>query len=71
MSKPAVFTQASVARLLKGAKSAGMKVTRVEIDRSGKIVALIDGADNDAATEPNEWDVVFNAEEKRPAKGRH
>lgn len=70
MTKPAVFTQGDISKLLKGAKAAGATVTRVEIDRSGKIVALFAGQADDA-TEPNEWDVVFNAEEKRPAKRRH
>lgn len=70
MTKPAVFTQGDISKLLKGAKAAGQTVTRVEIDRTGKIVALLAGAADDAV-EANEWDVVFDAKEKRPAKGRH
>ena len=70
MSKPAAFTQGDISKLLKGAKAAGMAVKRVVIDRSGRIVADFGGAGEDASP-ANEWDVVFNAEEKRPAKGRH
>jgi hypothetical protein len=70
MSKPAAFTQADISKLLKGAKAAGVEVTSIVVDRSGKIVAQI-GKPKDDAPERNEWDVVFDAEEKRPAKGRH
>ena len=70
MTKAALFTQGDISKLLKGAKSAGMTVSRVVIDRSGRIVADFGTAEADTQA-PNEWDVVFNAQEKRPAKGRH
>jgi hypothetical protein len=70
MTKAAVFTQGDISKLLKGAKAAGMSVKRVVIDRSGRIVADFGGTEEDAQP-ANEWDVVFNAEEKRPTKGRH
>ena len=70
MTKPAVFTQGDISKLLKGAKAAGMDVRRVVIDRSGRIVADFGQPAEDGA-EANEWDVVFNAQEKRTAKGRH
>jgi|GEM_PF-1451971 hypothetical protein len=70
MTKPAVFTQGDISKLLKGAKAAGMDVRRVAIDRSGRIVADFGQPAEDTA-EANEWDVVFNAQEKRTAKGRH
>ncbi|WP_186767239.1 hypothetical protein [Devosia ginsengisoli] len=70
MTKPAVFTQGDISKLLKGAKSAGVDVRRVIIDRSGRIVADF-GKPVDDTSEPNEWDVVFDAQEKRTAKGRH
>jgi hypothetical protein len=70
MSRSVAFKQADVARVLKGAKAAGQKVQRIEIDRAGKIVAIFAGADD--AGGPNEWDEVFkNAEEKRPSSKRH
>lgn len=69
MTRPAAFTQGDIAKLLKGAKAAGMPVSRVTIDRTGKIVADFGPASNDE-TAPNEWDSVFDAEEKRPAKRR-
>lgn len=61
MTRPAVFTQADIAKLLKGAKAAGMSVASVEIDRSGKIVARFgSGAPgDDRAAEVNEWDEVL------------
>jgi hypothetical protein len=37
---PALFSQADLARALKGAKSAGAQVERAEIDRAGKIVLI-------------------------------
>ena len=70
MTKAAVFTQGDISKLLKGAKAAGATVTRVVIDRSGRIVADL-GKPTDDAPDQNEWDVVFDAQEKRPAKGRH
>jgi hypothetical protein len=70
MTKPAVFTQGDISKLLKGAKAAGMSVKRVIIDRSGQIVADF-GETDQSAGQPNEWDEVFNAQEERPAKRRH
>ncbi|KKB80829.1 hypothetical protein VW35_01060 [Devosia soli] len=70
MTKAAMFTQGDISKLLKGAKAAGMTVKRVVIDRSGRIVADL-GGEADDAPPSNEWDVVFNAQEKRPTKGRH
>lgn len=70
MTKPAAFTQGDISKLLKGAKAAGATVTRVVIDRSGRIVADF-GKPADDAPEQNEWDVVFDAQEQRPSKGRH
>lgn len=70
MTKPAVFTQGDISKLLKGAKAAGIPVKRVIIDRSGRIVADFGETDQNTG-QPNEWDEVFNAQEERPAKGRH
>ena len=70
MTKPAVFTQGDISKLLKGAKAAGVAVKRIIIDRSGKIVADL-GETDQSAGQPNEWDEVFNAQEERPAKRRH
>lgn len=70
MTRPAVFTQGDISKLLKGARAAGVSVKRVIIDRTGRIVADFGETAEDAPA-PNEWDVVFNAEEKRTSKGRH
>lgn len=66
MTRPAAFTQGDIAKVLKGAKAAGMNVASVEIDRSGKIVAWF-GEQRPgrvtAAAEPNEWDEVLRNEQ--------
>jgi hypothetical protein len=40
---PAKFRQADVARAIRGAIKAGLSVSRVEIDRDGKIVVICAG----------------------------
>ena len=71
MARSVAFKQADVARVLKGAKAAGAKVSRIEIDRSGKIVAIFAGAGQDDGG-VNEWDEVFkDAEKKRSPAERH
>lgn len=69
MTRPAVFTQADIAKLLKGAKAAGLTVASVEIDRSGKIVARFgSAADGVTPAEANEWDeVLTNGQGERTA----
>ncbi|WEK05720.1 MAG: hypothetical protein P0Y65_05555 [Candidatus Devosia phytovorans] len=71
MTRPAAFTQGDISKLLKGAKAAGVSVKRVVIDRTGRIVADFGETVEDATAPTNEWDVVFDAQEKRTAKGRH
>lgn len=72
MSRPAAFTQADIAKLLKGAKAAGMLVASVEIDRSGKIVAKFGKPGGEDGLAPNEWDEVLNpdVQAQRPARQR-
>lgn len=60
MGAVARFKQEDVKRAVAGAKSAGMRVTRVEIDIRGKIV-VFDQQGAPAVGEPNEWDSVFGA----------
>jgi hypothetical protein len=71
MSRPAVFTQGDISKLLKGAKAAGVEVTRVEIDRTGKIVAQFGALPAAGSAPANEWDEVLSAEKEQPAQGRH
>ncbi len=71
MSRPAAFTQADIAKLLKGAKAAGMSVASVEIDRTGKIVAKFGTPGETIAAGDNEWDEVLpNGQPQRPAAER-
>jgi hypothetical protein len=53
---PTIFRQADVTRAFRGAKAAGVRVARVEIDRDGKIVIVT--ADELERAEGNEWDRV-------------
>ncbi len=71
MSRPTVFTQGDISKLLKGAKAAGQSVSRVEIDPTGKIVAHLGEADASFMESGNEWDRAINAKKERPAKERH
>jgi hypothetical protein len=65
------FKQADVTRAMKGLKAAGEKVERIEIDRSGKIVAFLAGSGTSVGG-VNEWDEVFDdAKVKRLAAERH
>lgn len=55
MANPrAVFKQIDVTRAAKGVVKAGLPVGRIEIDRDGKIVILVQDAPPD--TEGNDWD---------------
>ena len=51
-----LFRGADVTRACKAAEKAGKKVTRVEIDKTGKIILVL-GSDDETDTAPaNEWD---------------
>jgi hypothetical protein len=50
------FKQGDVTKALKGAVNAGLKIRRVEIDKTGKII-LFTGAAGEP-TSANEWDDV-------------
>ena len=60
MTRPAAFTQGDVAKVLKGARAAGLSVVSIEIDRSGRIVARFGDPAGQGADETNEWDVVLD-----------
>ena len=51
----ASVTQATIKRAVKGVLSTGLPVTRVEVDRDGKVIVITDGsgAPKDGA---NDWD---------------
>lgn len=57
MGRAATFKQVDVERAAKGAKAAGLRVARIEIDRTGKIVIVASAGDKPTAA--NEWDEVF------------
>lgn len=52
---PAQFKQIDVTRAIKGTLAAGLPVKRTEIDRTGKIVVIVDTGDPDD-NEANDWD---------------
>jgi hypothetical protein len=51
------FKQSDLTRAYKALSGAGMRVGRVEIDATGKIIILSETAT--PAAEPNPWDRVF------------
>jgi hypothetical protein len=60
---PQTFKQRDVSAAIRAAKTAGLEVARVEVDRAGKIVIVT----TKGAIEPvpgNEWDEVFDTQEK-------
>ena len=57
MTAPARFKQDDIKRAVAGVTAAGMRVGRVEIDPSGKIVILSDTVA--PATDPNPWDAAI------------
>lgn len=57
MASAARFKQADLTRAFKGAAAAGIRVSKVEIDPSGRIVILTDSAS--PLPVANEWDEVL------------
>jgi hypothetical protein len=55
---PSIFRQQDVTRAFRAAKAAGVRVTRVEIDRDGKIVIVTADELEGERREGNEWDRV-------------
>lgn len=53
-NKRATFKQVDVTRAAKGVTDAGLPIDRVEIDRDGKIIFLIQR--NNMRNELNDWD---------------
>lgn len=69
MTRAASFKQADVAKVLRAAASAGLTVSRVEIDQSGKIVAMFGAASADDGG-GNEWDEVLDRGQDKRAAGQ-
>jgi hypothetical protein len=57
---PSTFRQQDVTRAVKAVAAAGVNITRVEIDKSGKIIIITADAAGRTreATETNEWDSI-------------
>jgi hypothetical protein len=60
---PQTFRQRDVAAAIRAARAGGLEVTRVEIDRAGKIVLVTTKGALEAAP-GNEWDTVLETQEK-------
>jgi hypothetical protein len=72
MTRPAVFTQGDISKLLKGARSAGYSVSRVEIDPTGKIVAQLgEGGAPSLENGDDEWGSAISAKKERTAQKRN
>lgn len=52
--RPCTFRQRDVTRALKGTKSAGVEVARIEIDQDGKIVVIMGKPDDASKTATKE-----------------
>jgi hypothetical protein len=57
---PSTFRQQDVTRAVKAIAAAGVHITRVEIDKTGKVVIIIGNATDlpSEMTEVNEWDRI-------------
>ena len=55
---PLTFRQQDVVRALKSVRAAGIEVTRVEIDKTGKIVMVTSKASTELPELENPWDEV-------------
>jgi hypothetical protein len=57
---PSTFRQQDVTRAVKAVTAAGVHISRVEIDKTGKIVIITAGAIGRPGemTEANEWDRI-------------
>jgi hypothetical protein len=55
---PATFRQQDVTRALRATVTAGIEVSRVEIDKEGKIVIVTGKTMGNHDTTSNEWDEI-------------
>jgi len=58
---PQTFRQRDVTKAVKGVTAAGVMVAKVEVDKAGKIVVVVVGADktqDPADTGTNSWDTL-------------
>ena len=59
MTAPARFTQADLKRAAAGVRAAGLQVSRVEVDRDGKIVVVVAESES-GASRSNPLDRIFD-----------
>lgn len=70
MTKAAAFTQGDICKVLKAAKSAGMTLTRVEIEPTGKIVAQFGNTENDDRPGESALDRIIRAQKEQATPQR-
>jgi hypothetical protein len=57
---PSTFRQQDVTRIIRAVAAAGVGISRVEVDRAGKITIIALGAEpGEGGKGPNEWDTVL------------
>jgi len=57
--RPCAFRQRDVVRAVRAVAAAGERIARVEIDKAGKIVVVIDSkSESTVPVSVNEWDSV-------------
>ena len=62
---PSTFRQQDVTRIIRAVAAAGVGISRVEVDRAGKITIIALGAEppGEDGKGPNEWDTVLHHDE--------
>ncbi|MBK1793406.1 hypothetical protein JHL21_02700 [Devosia sp. WQ 349] len=68
MTRPAVFTQSDITKVVKGIKAGGERAQRIEIDRFGKIVVML--AHEAPAAEETTLDRIIRAQTEQAADKR-
>jgi hypothetical protein len=56
---PSLFKQTAIRRAVRGATSAGLTVSRVEITAEGKIILVVSDAGSTKIEPANPWDEVL------------
>lgn len=66
---PATFKKRDVQMALEAATAAGLRVTRVEIGKDGKIVLVTDDAPSACADKANAWDeILYHSGDTQPSR---
>jgi hypothetical protein len=59
------FRERDVTRAIRAVEAAGKKVRKVEVDKDGKVVIVIEDDDAAVDSERNEWDAEYGADQTK------